>query len=1163
MEALKTCDVPPITFPARAFQAALDGELITHFESNKVRAPLAYLATASQRPHPRDVLAGLLWPERRNPTALRNLRQALHNLRRAIHDQGASPPFLLVTRDTVQFNVHSDCWVDVAEFQRYVADSESKVRRIHEMQSAVNLCRGPFLEGLSVRRSVPFEEWVLFKRETYDRRTSSVLQDLADIYRQQGEFPRAADMVRQRLELEPWNESIHRQLMHLLARSGQRSAALAQYNVCRRLLAEELGVSPSQETTALYEQIRDGPFPDQVTGRQGERDNPPPFPPSLSPHLPISSPLFVARDRELAKLHRFLEIALAGHGRVAFVAGDAGSGKATLVAEFTRRAMKQHGEVLTAGGSCNAYPGIGDPCLPLREIMQTLTGDIEAKRAAGAISADHARRWWDAWPTAVQSLVEDGPELIGTFVAATRLLAYTATVTPNDAVWRDRLKELVTQIASEPATNSLPRPPLFEQVTRVLQTLARRHPLILVVDDLQWADAGSVSLLFHLGRRLAGHRILVIGAYRADDVALLHNGERHPLQSVVNEFRRDLGDIVVDLNRAGGREFVEAFLDSQPNRLGPAFRETLYQHTGGHALFTVELLRNLQDHGNIVQDDTGQWSQGSALDWDRLPSRIEAVIAEQTSRLPEDWRAMLNVASVEGVEFTAEVIARVQGVAAQEVSSRLSGTLSEPHHLVARQSILRLDVDEGQRSATGAGQTLPRYGFRHSLFQKYLYSALDKGERSRLHEAVGNTLEALCGEQAGEIAGTLARHFEAAGQADRAADYLLQAGWRAVQLSANAEAITLFTKGLALLRTTPESPERSEREIAFQLALGGPLLAAKGWGGPERTEVCDRAYELCERTGDPAQLLQALFSLADLCRAQGGHDRSLELGEQLVRLAQRAENNEQMALAHWTLGETCFFQGKLAHARAHLEEAIALHDPDGHRSLLSLTGPDTSVTCLSWLPWVAWNLGDPDQAQALSERAIALAQRLDHPFSLVFALIFAGCGFHWLRQEAGPVRELSDLLLPYVSGDEAAGVRPWVTVFRGWEQATRGELAEGIAQMRDGLETWKAMGAVSAQSCQAVPLAEAYAQAEQPAQGLGVVTEALAIVERTGERLFEPELYRLKGELLLMQDQQAPAEAETCLLEAIELSRQQQAKQWELRATASLRRLRRPAEPTD
>jgi adenylate cyclase len=471
--------------------------------------------------------------------------------------------------------------------------------------------------------------------------------------------------------------------------------------------------------------------------------------------------------------------------------------------------MATHGDLVVATGRCNAQSGIGDPYLPFREILRTLTGDVERQRAGGAITGEHARRLRALLPDAVRALVDDGPDLVGRFVPGAATGLRTEVLAPGGAAWRVRLDELVKRkFAEEGGEVALHQADLFEQLTRVLQSLARRHPLILVLDDLQWADAGSVSLLFHLGRRLAGSRMLVVGAYRPGEVALVHpdpkgfpkplgSEERHPLAPVVHEFQRDFGDILVDLDRAEGRPFVEALLDSEPNRLGAAFRETLYRHTRGNPLFTVELLRGLQERGGLVQDEAGRWVAGPALDWGRLPARVEAVIAERIGRLPPEWQEMLATASVQGEMFAAEVVARVQGLDEEEVVRRLSGPLSKQHRLVRAHSLERL--------GTG-GLRLSRYRFHHYLFQKYLYGRLDAVERVRLHEAVGNELEALYGEGTAEVAVQLAYHFEAAGLADRAVGYLLQAGRRAFQLSANEEAIAHFTRGSALLEALPESP---------------------------------------------------------------------------------------------------------------------------------------------------------------------------------------------------------------------------------------------------------------------------------------------------------------------------------------------------------------------
>ncbi|NIO72417.1 MAG: AAA family ATPase, partial [Anaerolineae bacterium] len=502
-------------------QVTLDGQPVTAFKSNKVRALLAYLAVEADRPHRREVLAGLLWPDWPHRDALSNLRYALSDLRRVIDDRTAEPPFLLITRDTLQFNTASDYRLDVKTFTEMVEGDKGHPSSVEQLEQAVAFYRGSFLEGFSVPDGAPFEEWALFTRERLARQMSSALHRLTATYEQGGEYEEAQSCARRHVELEPWDEAAHQQLMRTLALTGQRSAALAQYEACRRLLAEELRVEPAQETTRLYEQIRSGKLKALVPS--------PAPPPDLTARLPlfleeeppqVETPVFVARERELAQLGDLLDLALAGQGRVVFVTGEAGSGKTALVQEFTRRAQDAHTDLIVASGNCNAYTGIGDPYLPFREILELLTGDVEARWAAGAMTREHARRLWNTLPLAAQALVEAGPDLIDTFVPRAALLERATTCASGRTDWLTVLDELVERVPTGPGTPSPQQSDLFEQYTRVLQALAQRGPLLLVVDDLQWADLGSISLLFHLGRHLAGSRILIVGAYRPEEVAI-------------------------------------------------------------------------------------------------------------------------------------------------------------------------------------------------------------------------------------------------------------------------------------------------------------------------------------------------------------------------------------------------------------------------------------------------------------------------------------------------------------------------------------------------------------------------------------------------------------------------------------------------------------------
>ena len=511
---------------------------------------------------------------------------------------------------------------------------------------------------------------------------------------------------------------------------------------------------------------------------------------------------FVGREQELAQLNAFLDRTLTGQGQVVFVVGGPGRGKTALVDEFTWQALERDAKLVAATGSGNAYSGIGDPYLPFREILGQLTGDVETRWAAGAIGRTQAQRLWEWMPYTVQALVSTGPDLIDTFIPGQSVMARSAAAAGEGASWLAQLGVLVAIKSAGQRPVDFQQSDLFEQYAKVMLALTRQGPLLLVLDDLQWADTGSINLLFHLGRRLQDSRILIVGVYRPVEVTMGRAGERHPLEPLVSEFQRHFGQILIDLRQAEGRLFVTALLDTEPNRLDKTFQEALYQHTQGHALFTVEILRGMQERGDLVQDEAGQWVEGPNLNWETLPARVEGVIGDRIARLPKMLPKVLEVASVEGEIFTAEVVARVQAFDERELVRQLSGNLDKQHRLVVGQGSQRLGA-----------RRLSQYRFRHILFQHYLYNSLDEVERGYLHEAVAKELEQLYGEQSADIAGELARHFEAAGLFDKAISYLQQAGDRAVRLSANDEALAHFYKVLALLETMPDTLEHQRQEL--------------------------------------------------------------------------------------------------------------------------------------------------------------------------------------------------------------------------------------------------------------------------------------------------------------------------------------------------------------
>jgi WD40 repeat protein/DNA-binding SARP family transcriptional activator len=377
------------------FQASLDGQPATGFESNKVRALLAYLAVEADRPHARETLAGLLWPDYPDRSALKNLRSALANLRQAIGDHRADPPFLLITRDTVQFNRDSDHVLDVAALR------DLPRQPVERLGQTLSVYRGAFLEGFSLSDSPAFEEWALVQREQLKLQVLEALRRLAAHHEAQGEYDQAIAAARRALAMEPWDEEAHRQVMRALALGGQRSQALAQYETCCRLLRQELGVAPAQETVALAESVRRETLrPRAVPAGLAEVEPPAPGEPpfkGLAYFDEADAGLFFGREALTAELVARVQTCLTpdhtGY-RLLAVIGASGSGKSSLVRAGLVPALR----CLALFPSAGARPVLGDAihlitptARPLEALALSLTRQVPGVGAAAALLDDLAR----------------------------------------------------------------------------------------------------------------------------------------------------------------------------------------------------------------------------------------------------------------------------------------------------------------------------------------------------------------------------------------------------------------------------------------------------------------------------------------------------------------------------------------------------------------------------------------------------------------------------------------------------------------------------------------------------------------------------------------------------------------------------------------------------
>ncbi|HEY9122266.1 MAG TPA: AAA family ATPase, partial [Brevefilum sp.] len=717
---------------------------LTNFGSNKVRALFAYLVLESSRPHQRRKLAAFLWPEIPETNALSNLRYSLSNLRKVLGDRSVQQPYLLITPHTVQFNPDSHYLLDTEEFEVQSTLSQQNPLDFVSLMNAADLYQGQFMEGFSIPDSIPFEEWVVVNRERFDRLAYEVLNRLASYYELIGEFGQAIGCAQRQIALDPWREEAHRLIMRCLYFSGQRSAAIGQYEACCKSLEFDLGIEPNPDTTALFKAIRANKLPA------------PPSPPAFflrSPSLQQEHPDFVDRQEPLDRLHTALDQAMDGHGEVLLISGSAGQGKTALVKEFVQQALESHPNLAAAWGNSQAYFGSGDPFLPFREILEMLTGQVEHRWEAGAISHDHARRLWHLTAPCARALVQHGPELIGTFISGSSLLQRVSFILREVPAWLSRLRNLVDPI---PERHPITRQDLIQQYDRVLSEISHHVPLLIFVDDLQWADQSSLDLFFCLARQLSSAHILLVGAFRPIQDPSSADAASPSLVDMVNELRLQYGDILIDLDKFTARSFIDDYIDQDPNRLGEDFRDQLYTYTHSHPLYTVEMLFDLQQRGDLVKNQIGEWIVSPGLNWDHLPPRIEAAIDERLSHLPADYLAMLKIASVEGERFTVEVLADVHHIDEEEALIRMREELDHGFRLVQADSSRRID-----------GERLTKYRFRHILFQKYLYDHLDTVQRVELHEAVGKAMEERYAGGLEELSLPLAIHFELAGLDDK------------------------------------------------------------------------------------------------------------------------------------------------------------------------------------------------------------------------------------------------------------------------------------------------------------------------------------------------------------------------------------------------------------
>ena len=544
------------------FRVELDGKPLTVFRTDKNRALLAYLALESEHSHRREALANLLWSDHNQSAARNSLRQAIYQLRQIIDLDSKIEPHLLITPNEVQFNEASDYWIDATEFKNRLSTCQSHHPSslslnddiLKNIQFAIDLYQGEMLTGFTLPRCSEFTDWQIINQEIYHHEALTALTLLADYFEANHKYDQLITYTQRKIELEPWRESAYRRQMWALAMTGQREQALLRYKSLEEVLLHELGISPSDQIKRLFNQIRDGDLPG-LFAIQGK------FSFSLTSafqsFFKCATP-FVDRQSELAQLDVHLRKSLTSQGRIAFISGEAGSGKTTLMNEFARRALRTNNDLLVASGTCSAYNGLGDPFQPFREILESMVGINAMPSSENMLSQECARRLSIARPALLQTLLETSPSLIGTFLSTQDLLNHARETTGIEAVLVARLENLAEHQQSEQkatinpnskmawspsVTFDLMQLRLYDQVARLLRAISYRFPILILLDDLQWVDNASASLLFHLRSYLSGSRILDFGGIPTREHSIINRSGATPIdirsQRISEAFRRD------------------------------------------------------------------------------------------------------------------------------------------------------------------------------------------------------------------------------------------------------------------------------------------------------------------------------------------------------------------------------------------------------------------------------------------------------------------------------------------------------------------------------------------------------------------------------------------------------------------------------------------------
>jgi DNA-binding SARP family transcriptional activator len=878
-------------------------------------------------------------------------------------------------------------------------------------------------------------DWIDADRERLRQRAKQVLTRLVGLLEQERAFGDAIDHAQQLLRLDPLDEQAWCALMRCHARRGERATALHLYQQCAATLKKELGIQPSAATRLTYREVLDV-----------DTEAPAIAPPPRTAVYPL-----VGRQSEWQMLLHAWRTAAAGRTRLLVIRGEAGIGKTRLAEELVDWSRLNTITAVTA----RCYAGEGR--LAYAPIAAWLRND--ALRPA-LMQLD------PAWMTDVARL---RPELV--------------TVRPDVP-------------APDWQLESWQRLRFFEALSQAFLAAA---PLVLVIDDLQWADGDTIEWLQYFVRSTSGTRCLVVGTVRAEE-----EQDNPPLGRLLGHLERDdllttiaLGPLDRTATAQLAGEVAEHPLDE--TALARTFRET-----EGHPLFIVE-------RGRM------ELARQPGSTGDSTPPQVQSVVAARLALLSDEARAAAEVAAAVGRDFRFDILA--------EASDLEEDALVRALDELWRRHIVRVQADE-------------RWDFSHDRIREVAYSGIGPARQRLIHRRIAQAMELLFADRLDDVSASIAGHLDRGGQAARAVPFLERAAAVATRLSATEEAIRCLTHALSIVERLPAGRDRDEQELALRSSLSIALNSSRGYAAIEVEQNLDRVFTLSAADGRqvPVRWLWVAFTLrfmlGDLKATRAISEQALE--RSAVDPSCRCE-------AHHAMGGMLLSLGELEASRDHFEAALAAYD-EAHPQRSAL-GSDLGVFAHAWYSHTLWLLGEENAAMAHAEQAIDLAQRLDHKYSQTLALAY-GALLHQMRLDPAGVLACAEAAVELCARHGFAYYGEWASVLIGWARGQE-RPEEGIPIIESALESLDRNRAQARRPYYLSLLADTYARLGKRDRATSIVESAIGMALDRGDVWWLPALY------LRRSDFEAAPEREAMLQRALALARAQHSRGLEQRILAS------------